>query len=146
MSRTRKTQRLKSLVADLSMSNELLVLVGQERGTERLLCCASVRVHHGLLCGFGGLPIADSNVLHGRADGLVAQALPHQREVDVRRDQVASEGVLEDMGMPLLRRQPGSLGAGPEDTKELRAVEPAALLRGEQVIRAVSSPLPAPGT
>ena len=62
------------------------------------------------------------------ADGFVAQALPHQREVDVRRDQVAGEGVLEHMGMPLLRRQPGRLGAGPEDTKELRAVKPTALL------------------
>src|SRR5713101_1846320 len=66
--------------------------VQSERGTERLLCCASVKLHHGLLCGFGGLPIADSNVLHGRADGLVAQALPYQREVDVRGDQVAGEG------------------------------------------------------
>src|SRR2546426_12158864 len=66
--------------------------------------------------------IADSNVLHCRADGLVAQALPHQREVDVRGNQVAGQGVLEYVGMPLLRRQPGSLGAGAEDTKELRAV------------------------
>src|SRR5437899_7101435 len=80
------------------------------------------------------------------ADGFVAQALPHQREVDVGRDQVAGEGVLEHMGMPLLRRQPGCLGAGPEDAEKLCAVEPAALLRREQVIGAVSSPLPAPGT
>ena len=57
------------------------------------------------------LPVRHRHVLHGRADGLVAEALLNQREVNVARDQVSSQGMLERVRVALLGRQSGTLGA-----------------------------------
>ena len=56
------------------------------------------------------------------------ERLSDQGEIHVSRHKVRSERVLQDVGVPLFRRQAGRFGNGSEHAEELRAVELTAFL------------------
>jgi hypothetical protein len=74
----------------------------------------------------------------------MSQSLTNEREIHISYYQMRRQRVFEGMGMPFLWCQHGSLGACPEDAKELRPVELSALLTREQKIAAVRLTLAQP--
>lgn len=58
---------------------------------KRYFVVLSVEAHQGGLCCVGSLTVAYTNVLHGAGDGLVAETLTNQGEVDVTGDEVRGQ-------------------------------------------------------
>jgi hypothetical protein len=50
-----------------------------------------IEPHQSSLCRLGGLPVARTNILHGRSDGAMSQRLPDKCQIDVASDQVRRE-------------------------------------------------------
>jgi len=76
----------------------------------------------------------------------VAKLLFHQGEIDICRNQMAGNRVLQNMGMLLFCWHPGCTSNRPEQPEKLRAIKPSALLTRKDIIRAVIRTLPQPFT
>lgn len=80
-----------------------------------------------------------------RRDVLVAEGLLNDGHVDVGRNEDKAERVFEAMRMPPIRRRASTLCDGLEHTKELRAVNPPALLaREDEIANVVTRGQPCP--
>jgi hypothetical protein len=66
------------------------------------------------------------------------ERLTDQSEIYVTRHEMRRQAVFQNVRVTFLRRQPSSFGRRPKDAEELCAIEPAALLAGEEIIRAIS--------
>lgn len=101
---------------------------------EHLQALVSENSHESGQDRLGSLCICRADILHRRADRAVPECLLHESQVDVARDEMRSERVLQSVRMSLFGWQASGLRDGLEDPKELRAVQSATFLRREQEV------------